>query len=66
MKVPEVKTPHSMTSFLPATPDMGYIVVTARFLGREGQRLRFRADVHDGNGKRLARANPIHWIVEEG
>lgn len=63
---PNVTRRLEMTYSRPITPDMEYIVVTGRFLGREGQRLRFRADVHDRNGKRLARAKAIHWIVEEG
>lgn len=49
----------------PVTPDLEYIIVEARFLIREGQRLTFSAEVRDTQGTLLARARAFHWIISE-
>ena len=49
----------------PVTPDLDYISVTARWTGRSGRQLSFRAEVRDPAGRLLARASASHWIVDE-
>ena len=49
----------------PVTTDLESITVTARFLGRQGKQLTFSAEVRDPQGMLLARAQAIHWIVDE-
>jgi uncharacterized protein (TIGR00369 family) len=49
----------------PVTPDLAYITVTARWTGRSGRQLSFRAEVRDPAGRLLARASASHWIVDE-
>ena len=48
----------------PVTPDLEEIIVEARFLGRDGNWLSFRADVRDPSGELLARARATHWIAD--
>lgn len=48
----------------PITTDLEFIVVKAKFLERNGQWLRFKADVRDPDGGLLARARSLHWVVE--
>ncbi len=47
------------------TPDLGHIIVKAKFLERNGRRLTFKADVRDPSGNLLARARASHWIIDE-
>jgi len=54
-----------MTYSRPVTLDMGVIIVKAKLLGREGQKLSFSADVRSRDGSRLARAKAVHWILDE-
>jgi len=49
----------------PITTDLGFITVKGMFLERDGQWLRFKAEVRDPGGKLLARAKSLHWIVDE-
>ena len=49
----------------PVTPDLGYVLVKARFLEQDGRWLHFKADVRDEGGTLLARARATHWIVDE-
>jgi acyl-coenzyme A thioesterase PaaI-like protein len=49
----------------PVTPDLEEIVVTSKLLERKGRWLFFKADVYDPDGRRLARAKAVHWILEE-
>lgn len=49
----------------PVTPELENIVVTGRLLERKDRLLFFRADVYDPDGKRLARAKAVHWIIDE-
>jgi uncharacterized protein (TIGR00369 family) len=49
----------------PVTPDLEYITVQARLLERNGQQLKFRAEVRDKEGVLLARARAVHWIIDE-
>lgn len=48
-----------------ATPDLGHIVVVARLLERRKQWLFLRADAYDPDGRRLAWAKAVHWILEQ-
>jgi acyl-coenzyme A thioesterase PaaI-like protein len=52
-----------MTYSKPVTIDMGWIIVKAKLMRQEGQRLFFIADVRNREGIRLARAKAVHWIV---
>jgi acyl-coenzyme A thioesterase PaaI-like protein len=63
---PNVTRRLEMTYSRAVTLDVGYIVVTARFLERKGRRLFFRADVRSREGLRLARSKAVHWIVDGG
>lgn len=54
-----------MTYSKSVTLDMGVVVVKAKLLSREGQRLTFNADVRSRDGSRLARAKAVHWILDE-
>jgi acyl-coenzyme A thioesterase PaaI-like protein len=54
-----------MTYGRPIPLDMGYIVVEAKLLERQGRRLFLRATVQSPEGLRLARAKAIHWIMDE-
>ena len=49
----------------PITMDSEFIIVKAKFLEREGQWLKFKADVRDPEGLLLARAKSVHWIVDD-
>jgi acyl-coenzyme A thioesterase PaaI-like protein len=49
----------------PVTLDMGVIVVKAKLLKREEQKLTFSADVRSRDGNRLARAKAVHWILDQ-
>jgi acyl-coenzyme A thioesterase PaaI-like protein len=62
---PNVTRHLEMTYSRPATLDTGYIVVSARLLERRDSRLFFRADVHNRDKLRLARAKAVHWIIAE-
>jgi acyl-coenzyme A thioesterase PaaI-like protein len=46
-------------------PEMGYLIVTAQLLDRQGRRLFFRAKVRSPAGQSLARAKATHWIPGE-
>ena len=48
----------------PVMADVGHIVVTAKFTGRQGRELAFRAEVRDPAGVLLARARASHWIID--
>jgi acyl-coenzyme A thioesterase PaaI-like protein len=60
---PNVTRRLEMAYSRPITPDLGRITVTGRLLKQEGRWLFFRADVYDADGKRLARAKAVHWII---
>jgi acyl-coenzyme A thioesterase PaaI-like protein len=47
------------------TPDLGCVLVKARFLEQDGRWLHFKADVRDEGGTLLARARATHWILDE-
>jgi acyl-coenzyme A thioesterase PaaI-like protein len=47
------------------TPSMGTITVEARFLGQEGRRLKFSAEVRGPEGVLCARARATHWILDD-
>jgi uncharacterized protein (TIGR00369 family) len=49
----------------PVTPDLEHITVEGRLLERNGQRLKFSAEVRDQEGVLLARARAVHWIIDE-
>jgi acyl-coenzyme A thioesterase PaaI-like protein len=49
----------------PVIPEMGYIVVEARLVGREDPKLYFEALVSSPDGQRLAKCKALHWIIED-
>ncbi len=49
----------------PITMDLDFITVRATFLERQDRWLRFKAEVRDPQGKLLARAKSLYWIVDE-
>jgi acyl-coenzyme A thioesterase PaaI-like protein len=49
----------------PVTPELGYITVQGKLVAREGRWLTFSAEVRAPDGALLARAQAVHWIVEE-
>lgn len=49
----------------PVTPDLGYITVQGKLVARDGRWLTFSAEVRAPDGALLARAQAVHWIVEE-
>jgi acyl-coenzyme A thioesterase PaaI-like protein len=63
---PSVTHQLKMTYSRPVTMEMGYIVVAAKLLQRQGRLLFFSADVRSRQGVRLARAKAVHWISEQG
>jgi acyl-coenzyme A thioesterase PaaI-like protein len=48
----------------PALPEMGYIIVHARLVERDGPRLTFHARVSSPDGKKLATCKATHWIID--
>lgn len=62
---PNVTRRLQVTYSRPVTLETAHILVTARLVGRDGRRLRLRADVTDLNGRRVARAKAGHWVVEQ-
>lgn len=62
---PNVTRRMEMKYSRPATIDLEYITVEAKFLRREGRWLTFSAQVRDQRGELLARAKATHWIVDE-
>jgi acyl-coenzyme A thioesterase PaaI-like protein len=48
----------------PVTPDLEFITVKARLVGRMGRWLDLTAEVRDPAGHLLARAKAKHWILE--
>jgi acyl-coenzyme A thioesterase PaaI-like protein len=48
----------------PVTPDLEYIIVEARLQEQDGRWLKFSAEIRDQEGKLLARARAMHWIVD--
>lgn len=47
------------------TLEMGQIEVVAQLVEQDGRWLRFRADVRDPDGRILARASALHWILDD-
>lgn len=54
----EVKYSH------PVTVKMGYIDATAKLIERDGRFLHFSAEVRSPEGKLLARAKAVHYILD--
>lgn len=61
---PNVTRRLELTYSRPATPDVGRIVVTANLVERQGRRLFFKAVVRGQEGRRLARAKAMHWVLD--
>ena len=49
----------------PVRPEMGHIVVRARYLERIDHRLYFVATVFSPQERRLVRCKAMHWIIED-
>jgi acyl-coenzyme A thioesterase PaaI-like protein len=47
------------------TIDMERIIVEARLVKKEERWLRFRADVRDPDGRVMARASALHWVLDD-
>lgn len=47
----------------PASPEMGFILVQARLVERQGAKLYFEARVSSPDGQKLATCKAMHWIV---
>ncbi|MFC2055145.1 PaaI family thioesterase [Chloroflexota bacterium] len=47
----------------PVTPDLEYITIKGRLVGRQDPQLTFSAEVRDPQGMLLARAMAIHWVI---
>lgn len=62
---PNVTRRLEMAYSRPVAPDLGHIIVTSRLLERKERWLFFKADVYDNDGRRLARAKAVHWIIQE-
>ena len=62
---PNVTRTLEMKYSRPATLEMGTIIVKAKLVDRNQQRLFFEADVRNPNGEKLARAKATHWIAEK-
>jgi len=61
---PNVTRRLELTYSRPASLETGFLVVNARLVSRSGRQLTFHADVLDAQGRRLARAQATHWILE--
>ena len=61
---PNVTRTLNMKFSHPVTPDLEYIIVDAKLQERNGRRLNFTADIRDQEGKLLARARALHWIID--
>ncbi len=46
------------------SPDLGYIYVTATFIGKKKRQLFFEAIVKDSDGNELASAKATHWVID--
>jgi len=47
------------------TPALKYILIEGKYLGAEGQYLKFSAEVRAPQGDLLARARAVHWVTDE-
>lgn len=54
-----------MTYSKPISPEVGFLIVYAKFHRREGRRIIFQAAVRDFSGDKLARAKATHWILNQ-
>lgn len=61
---PNVTLRLEMTYSRPAPAEIGYILVEAKRVEREGRWLRFQATVRDPEEQRLARCKATHWIID--
>lgn len=61
---PNVTRRLQITYSKPAEPSVSKLTIQAVFQSREAQRLQFRAEARDPRGRRLARAQATHWILE--
>jgi len=60
---PNVTRMLEMTYSYPVDPAMEYFTVHARFTERNERRLFFKAEVKSPEGRRLARAKAVHYIL---
>jgi hypothetical protein len=60
---PNVTRRLGLTYSRPITLETGHILVTAVLVSCDGRRLHLRADVTGPDGRRMARAKAVHWIV---
>lgn len=46
------------------SPDLGFIYVTAKFMGKKKRQLFFEAVVKNSDGEKLASAKSTHWVID--
>ena len=61
---PNVTRTLNMKFSHPVTPELEFIIVEAKLQEQDGRRLNFTAEIRDQEGKLLARARALHWIVD--
>ncbi len=60
---PSVTRTMEITYLRPVLPDYAYITVDASLEAQEGEKLLFKAQVRDPQGKLLARGRATHWVI---
>lgn len=61
---PNVTRTLEMTYSLPVTSEMIFITVEAELIEKQDHRLYFKASVRNAEGRRVARAKAVHWIID--
>jgi acyl-coenzyme A thioesterase PaaI-like protein len=61
---PNVTRKLELTYSLPIRLNQGFLNVEAGFLGQDGLRLLFKAEVRDPEGRRMARAKAVHVLID--
>jgi len=62
---PNVTRHLEVTYSKPITLELKSFLVTAKLTGQEKRMLNFTAEVTSEDGKKLAKAKAVHWIVQE-
>lgn len=61
---PNVTRRLEITYSKPVEPSVDTVTIHATFQSQEGQRLQIRAEARDPRGRRIARAQATHWILD--
>jgi len=62
---PNVTRRFEMKYSKPVTTEMEYVEVKARLVSMEERKLHFSAEIRDPDGKLVARARAVHWLLKE-